>query len=105
MKRHDVILNIINDFFTFSFNHCDYFDVYFHENKNEINVDFNALTVRHQTSVKSQTNFEKISSISSSINIMKRKIFSSSSINDKKKKWKKKCIIARKFFFFSNFEN
>ena len=63
-----------------------------------MNVDFNM-----QTSVKSQTNFEKINSISSSISIMKRKTFSSSSIeneekeemkNDskKKKEMKKKVI-------------
>ena len=45
-----------------------------------MNVDSNT-----QTSVKSQTNFEKINSISSSINIMKRKTSSSSSIENEKK--------------------
>ena len=46
-----------------------------------MNVDFNM-----QTSVKSQINFEKINSINSSINIMKRKTFSLSSIENKEKK-------------------
>ena len=85
MKRHDIILNMINDFFTFWSDHCDHFDVYIHENKNEMNVDFNM-----QTSVKSQINFEKINSISSSINIMKRKTSSSSSIKNEEKEKKEK---------------
>ena len=80
IKRHDVILNMINDFFTFWSDHCGHFGVYFHKNKNEMNVDFNA-----QTSVKSQTNFEKISSISSSINIIKRKLLLLLSIDDDRK--------------------
>ena len=49
-----------------------------------MNVDSNM-----QTSVKSQINFEKINSINSSINIMKRKTFSFSSIeNEEKEKMK-----------------
>ena len=88
MKRHDVILNMINDFFTFWFNHCNHSDVYIHEDKNEMNVDSNTLTVRHQTSVKSQTSLEKTSSINSSINIMKRKTSSSSSIENEEKEMK-----------------
>ena len=100
MKRHDIILNMINDFFIFWFDHCDHFDVYIHENKNEMNVDSNT-----QTNVKSQTNFEKISFISLSISIRKRKTFSSSfssienekkekikNSSKKKKKMKKKMI-------------
>ena len=55
-----------------------------------MNVDFNTLTVRHQTNVKNQTNFEKINSISSSISIMKRKTTSSSSIENEKKEEKEK---------------
>ena len=44
-----------------------------------------------QTSVKSQTNFEKINFISSSISIMKQKTFSFSNIeNEEKKEMKKK---------------
>ena len=98
MKRHDVILNMINDFFIFWSDHCDYFDASIHENQNEINVDFNALRVRHQTNVKSQINFEKTSSISSSINIIKRRTFSSSSIeNEKKEKIKNNSKIIRKW--------
>ena len=49
-----------------------------------MNVDSNM-----QTSVKSQTSLEKISSISSSINIMKRKTSSFSNIENEKKKEKK----------------
>ena len=48
-----------------------------------MNVNFNTLTMRHQTSVKSQINLEKISSISSSISIIKRKTFSSSNIENR----------------------
>ena len=55
-----------------------------------MNVDSNTLTVRHQTSVKSQISFEKTNSISSSINIMKRKTPSSSSIENEEKEMKKK---------------
>ena len=55
-----------------------------------MNVDFNTLTVRHQMSVKSQTSLEKISSISLSIDIMKRKTSSSLSIENEEKEEKEK---------------
>ena len=70
-----------------------------------MNVDFNM-----QTSVKSQTNFEKINSISSSISIMKRKTSSSSNIenekkeemkNSSKKKKKKKKEMKKKMIRIS----
>ena len=56
-----------------------------------MNVDFNT-----QTNVKSQTNFEKINFISSSISIMKRKTFSFSNIEIKKKKEMKNSLRKKK---------
>ena len=102
MKRHDVILNMINDSFIFSSDYCDHSDVYIHKN-----VDFNT-----QTNVKSQINFKKINFISSSINIMKRKTFSFSSIENEEKeemkndlREKKKKMKKMKKKSDSNFEN
>ena len=55
MKKHELLLNMINDFLLFWFDYCDYFDVW-RQNKNE-NVKISSM--RYKTNVKIKINFEK----------------------------------------------
>ena len=68
MKKHKIILNIINDLLTFWSNHCDHFDVW-RQNKNE---NEKTSPMHHKTDVKSKSYFEKIHSADLSIIILKR---------------------------------
>ena len=88
MKKHEIILNMINNLFTLWSNHCDHFDVW-RQNKNE---NEKTSSMRHKTNVEFKINFEKINSTDLSIIILKR---TSSSFSSVKKKEEKKKIVSK----------
>ena len=87
MKRHELILNMINNSFTFWFDYCDHFDVWRKKNSKStcVDKDKNLKTLSfNEASVKIKTNFETINFADQKKNIFKRKAASFSNIENEK---------------------
>ena len=85
MKKHEIILNMINDFFIFWSNHCDHSNVWrLIEKKSAFRVAENSKTssMRQQMSVEIKVKFEEISSVRLSITIFKRNSSLSSNVKN-----------------------
>ena len=74
VKRHELILNMINDFLIFWFDHCDHFDVWRRKNLKSTYVDKNKnlkTSSSNEANVKISISFERISSVNQKRSIFK----------------------------------
>ena len=107
MKRHELILNMINDFFTFWSDHCDHFEIWRRKNSYSTYVDKDKnfeTSSFNEASVKIEISFETISSADQKKDIFKRKTSSASSVENENEKVKAISKIERKNKFISKVE-